>query len=87
MVPLSFLDISVVFPMAALGTTVPTTPGSIGVGQAIYKYIIDSLTGTATESGILIFTVFQLLDVPFLLLAALGFVGLTAGGRAAHVGR
>ena len=67
-VPLSLLQSGFIFAGSTLGTVVPTTPGAVGVGQAIYKYMIDHLTGTATDSGILVFTLFQLLDIPFLLM-------------------
>lgn len=68
-VPLSYTQACIVFPMATLGTTLPTTPGSVGVGQALYKYIFDILTGTNTDSGVLIFTLLQLMDIPFLFFA------------------
>lgn len=66
-VPLTYTDTAIVFPMSAIATAVPTTPGSIGVGQVVYKYLVDVLTMTSTDTGILLFTLLQLLDIPFLL--------------------
>lgn len=65
-VPLNFTDAAIVFPISTIATAIPTTPGSIGVGQVVYKYLVDSLTMTSTDTGILLFTLLQLLDIPFL---------------------
>lgn len=70
-VKIKMLDAALLFPMSTLATTVPTTPGSIGVGQMIYKYLIDTLTVTNTDSGVLIFTLLQILDIPLLILAVM----------------
>lgn len=70
-VQVTFLEASVIFPVSTFGTTVPTTPGSVGVGQAIYKYVIDLFTETSTNTGVIVFTVYQLLDLPFVIYGAL----------------
>lgn len=68
LVDMSYVQSNVAFSMASLGTMLPTTPGSVGVGQALYKYLVDFLTASNTSSGILIFTLLQLMDIPFLVL-------------------
>ncbi len=65
-IKLSYTDAAIIFPMSTIATAVPTTPGAIGVGQVVYKYLVDVLTVTSTDAGVLIFTLLQLLDVPFL---------------------
>lgn len=78
-VPITLADAAVVFPMSSVATAVPTTPGAIGVGQVVYKYLIDTLTMSSTDAGILIFTLLQLLDIPFLLWGLISGVILIVG--------
>ena len=56
----------VVFPLSALSMIVPTTPGALGVGQVIYKFLFDFMSSSVGSDGVLIFTVLQLSDLPFL---------------------
>ncbi len=62
----SFANTFVVFPLSALSMVIPTTPGALGVGQVIYKFLYDFMSSSSGNDGILIFTVLQLSDLPFL---------------------
>lgn len=62
----TFINTLIVFPLSALSMIVPTTPGALGVGQVIYKFLYDFMSSSVGSDGVLIFTVLQLSDLPFL---------------------
>ncbi|MCB9072216.1 MAG: flippase-like domain-containing protein [Bdellovibrionaceae bacterium] len=64
----NWTSVSVAFPLSSLTMLIPTTPGAVGVGQVVYKYLLDFLTSTSSSDGIVIFTLLQITDLPFVVL-------------------
>lgn len=64
---ISLLSLIFIYAFANMALTVPITPGGFGVGQALYTFLLGIYLGYPTNTGVILFSCYQIFDMSLVL--------------------